>query len=130
MPTTQQKLRQWPEVAASGNVSYLQNAPALRLFHDDPAKFAAKVVFSKSVCWAYEEQLRLVFDRSGLRELPEGAVVERTLGCRAPARLRAHARNKLANSTVELYQAGDVFADCRLDRTKIERDVFTVTSHF
>lgn len=126
----EQKLREWPEVAKSGNVTYRQNAPAFRFFHDDPAEFDAKVMFSKSACWAYEEEFRLVFDRSGLRRLPEGAVVEITLGCRAPARLRAEARNKLANSAVELYQAGEVFADYRLDRTKIERDVFTMTSHF
>jgi hypothetical protein len=126
----EQKLRQWPEVAGAGNVSYLQQAPVFRFFHDDPSEFAAKVMFSKSAYWAYEEEFRLVFHSTGLKKLPEGAIVEITLGCRAPAMLRAEARKRLANSAVKRYQAGEVLADYKLDRTIIEANIFTMTSHF
>lgn len=120
----------WSEPHAFGDVQYLDDAPVFKYFTESPDDFVRKTVFSKSKAWSYEEEVRLLFEGSGLRTLPVGAVKEVTLGCRAPSGLRDLAKIYLSTAPFSLYQAAERLDRFRLTRNLIDPKVVTMTSHF
>lgn len=123
-------IRSWSEVVESHDVAYLEDSPVFRFFQDSPDEFIRKVVFSKSKRWEYENEVRLLFDTLGLKKLPSGAILELTLGCRAPQELRAEARRRLGSAGLEIFQAGEIPSKYLLSRHRIEENIFVMTSHF
>lgn len=123
-------IRGWSDVCGSGDIEYLNKAPVFRFFEETPNEFARKVLFSKSECWKYENEVRLLFDDSGLKTLPSGTILEATLGCRASSELRHEARRRLGSTGFEMFQAAENLDEYRLSRHRVEADVFVMTSHF
>lgn len=120
----------WSEHVVMRDVQYLDDAPVFKFFTESPDDFVRKTVFSKSSAWSYEEEVRLLFEGSGLRSLPSGAVKEVTLGCRAPSGLRNLANAYYGAAPFPLYQAAERLDRFRLTRNLIDPKVATMTSHF
>ncbi|RKT20432.1 hypothetical protein B0G69_3728 [Paraburkholderia sp. RAU2J] len=125
-------LTSWSEVTGHGKIQYAVDAPIYHPFKEKAQLFAYKAAFQKSFAWAYESEYRLLFRKSSvLIDLPEGAVREIIVGCRAPLILRDRAR-ALAKSTasIEVYQAAENLRAFSIGREIVEENVFSMTSHF
>lgn len=123
-------IRSWSEVVESNDVAYLEEAPVFKFFEESPDEFSRKAVFSKSKSWEYENEFRLIFNNSGLKTLPNGAILEVILGCRASNMLRGEARRRLGTSGFEIYQAAEILTNYRLSRHLVETNIVAMTSHF
>ncbi|WP_408583049.1 DUF2971 domain-containing protein [Paraburkholderia tropica] len=124
-------LTSWADVVDFGDIAYINNAQTFKVFFDGERELLRKVVFHKSINWAYEREFRLLFNRPGAFSLPGGAIREVILGCRAPYELRAKARKHLDDAKGPvIYQAIESLREYRISRERIEHNVFTMTSQF
>jgi hypothetical protein len=119
-----------PEVQGHGPVDYQHEAPAFRFFHDDQTEFFRKAFTYKSKAWAYEQEYRILFERSGLVAIPHSAIREVILGCRAFPELREFARKRCASAGNFWMQICEDFSAYRLSKRAIEKDVFVMSSFF
>ena len=94
--------------------------------------FEKRVFGCKSSLWAYEQEYRLILDRSGIFGFPRTALQQVILGCRAYPELKAYA-NQYADPTVNqfgFYQMCEDLHAYRLKKLPISRDTTLMSSLF
>ena len=124
-------LAQWSEPIGLGDVEYEDDAPSFRFFHESEIEFVRNVAFTKSTCWAYEKEVRILFEGAGLKTLPPGAMREVTVGCRASQELRKVMSDvRVRYPELSLYQASELPTRFRIVRDLIEPNRTRMTSHF
>lgn len=123
-------LLQWDQLTGASDVEYRDDVYPFRFFHDSLPEFAKRTIFTKSSRWAYEQEYRLVFEGSGVKVMPPGAIVEVTIGCRASHELRQELQNMQVSSGLALYQASEMLNRYRLTREVIKKGHWSMTSHF
>ncbi|MDZ4780592.1 MAG: DUF2971 domain-containing protein, partial [Planctomycetia bacterium] len=100
-------------------------------FYFDPVdEFAPRAFFSKSKAWEYEQEFRILLDRSGPFKLAKSAVKEIILGCRAYPELRSYANNHLANGEPRFFQMIENPMEYGLNKQPIQPDTWAMTSFF
>lgn len=122
-------LDQWGGFMDFREVVYSKTAPECKVFFERVDSFYQKAVFTKADCWSYEQEIRMVFYGFEDRVMPEGAIREVIVGCRASQELRNFARFAKFNR-VEFFQANEVLREYRLDRHLVDPKTTSMTSHF
>lgn len=123
-------LSEWDAHIAFGNVTYSKDAPICNRFTESDAEIFRKAVFTKADCWAYEREVRMAFSGFDERVMPEGAIREVIIGCRATNELRQFARHATFEG-VAFSQASEVLREYRLSRDPFDTKVIaSMTSHF
>jgi len=124
-------LAAWPEAEYRGEVQYVNRAPIFKFFHHTQHDFVRKVAFHKSAPWVYEREYRLVFSGHGIKVLPEGAIKEVIVGCRAGREVRDLVCNyEKPSFDFEVFQAAEDLSDFSIDRYHVKKNVWGMTSHF
>jgi hypothetical protein len=119
-----------PSTAFYGPVKYRRSAPRFRYFYDLPDDYTRKVFFTKSTPWAYEREVRAVFDTPGLYKLGTAAIREVVIGCRAPHCVRVFAEQHCDNPSVTYSQMSEDFSGYTISRSPIKKGAWKMTSQF
>lgn len=123
-------LGDWGDFMSFRDVTYSKSAPEFKVFFEPADSFYHKAVFTKADCWEYEREVRMALDGFEDRVVPEGAIREVIIGCRAPFELREFARFATFDG-VKFFQAYEVFREYRLDRNLFDPKILgSMTSHF
>lgn len=119
-----------PAVVASGRVQYSSESPIHRFFSEPLEELLRKAVFVKSQEWCYECEFRVIFDKQGILSLAADSIKEVILGCRAYPELREYVNNRLELEGIKYWQMQEDYSSYSLSRKLVERNIFTMTSHF
>ncbi|HZM04766.1 MAG TPA: DUF2971 domain-containing protein [Candidatus Saccharimonadales bacterium] len=117
-------------VILKGRIHYCKSLRGFNYFTQRRDTFVKTALFSKSDCWMYEEEYRLVLDKQGIIAFPENALKGIILGCRAYPGLRRYAQENVDKATLWYEQMVESSRDYRLLRCPIEKDVYWTSSHF
>lgn len=105
------------------HVAYSHERPSIDKYTIQSSLEVQKRVFgTKSLAWKYENEVRLVFQTAGLKQLPRKAVTAIYFGLRISLEDRKEIIQKLSSRNIDFYQMERVDNLYRLKATKLEMD--------
>ena len=105
------------------NVDYVENYPNLSVYDNPDYEWVRKYLTTKSLAWRYEEEWRIMYERTGCQFLSENEELSGViLGARISRRNKELVLKCLSenNCKAKLYQARECKGKFGLDITLIE----------
>lgn len=99
-------------------VKYSEDVPEFNFFHQSQADFGSATFFHKSKYWDYEEEIRVVTEKHGIKDFNTELVQEIIIGCEASIELELHAKT-YASQNVSVFKMHNDPHSYKLKKEKI-----------